>query len=99
MVWNGKLMTDSILQNEKECWFCGRTAGLERHHIFAGVANRSISERYGLTVWLCHEHHTGDGGAQYDKERNLQLKREAQRKFEAIYDHDMWMRLIRKNYL
>ena len=42
-------MADSIVQTEKECWFCGARAGLEEHHIFAGVANRKISEKYGLT--------------------------------------------------
>ena len=92
-------MADSILQTRKECWFCESCTGLEEHHIFAGTANRRISEKYGLKVWLCHEHHTGNDGAQYDKEKNLQLKQEAQRKFEVLYSHDMWMRLIRKNYL
>lgn len=92
-------MASSILQKDKTCYLCGSVVGLEEHHIFAGVANRKISEKYGLKVWLCNEHHTGKDGAQYDKEKNLQLKQEAQMKFEAIYDHEMWMRLIRKNYL
>lgn len=92
-------MSSSIVQSEKECWFCGARARLEEHHIFAGTANRRISEKYGLKVWLCNDHHTGAKGAQYDPERNLELKQEAQRKFEALYSHDMWMRLIRKNYL
>ena len=90
---------DSILQTEKECWFCEATFGLEEHHIFAGVANRKISEKYGLKVWLCHKHHTGNHGAQYDMVLNLQLKQEAQRKFEQIYSHELWMKTIRKNYL
>lgn len=92
-------MADSILQTEKECWFCGATYGLEEHHIFAGVANRKISEKYGLKVWLCHRHHTGDKGAQYDRDMNLQLKQKAQRNFEQIYSHELWMNTIRKNYL
>lgn len=92
-------MADSILQTEKECWFCGARAGLECHHIFAGVANRPISEKYGLKVWLCHRHHTGDGGAQYDPEKGLQLKQEAQRAFEKTNSRELWMRLIGKNYL
>ena len=92
-------MANSIIQTEKECYFCGIRAGLEEHHIFAGIANRRISEKYGLKVWLCHRDHTGKDGAQYDPQKNLQLKQEAQRKFEALYDHEMWMRLIRKNYL
>lgn len=92
-------MAKSILQSEKECWFCGAQSGLEEHHIFAGVANRKISEKYGLKVWLCHRHHTGDGGAQYNRELGDQLKRVAQEKFEELHGHAMWMQLIRKNYL
>ena len=92
-------MGKSILQKEKCCFFCGRRTGLEEHHIFGGVANRPISDKYGLVVWLCHEHHTGTEGAQYDKERNQSLKRLAQIAFEARHSHDEWMDLIKKNYL
>ena len=92
-------MARSIVQSEKECWFCGAQSGLEEHHIFAGMANRKISEKYGLKVWLCHDHHTGDDGAQYDRELGDQLKQEAQKAFEQLHGHEMWMQLIRKNYL
>lgn len=92
-------MSRSIVQAEKECWFCGSRVTLEEHHIFAGTANRKISEKYGLKVWLCHRHHTGDGGAQYDPEKNLQLKQEAQKAFEKEHSRELWMKLIRKNYL
>lgn len=92
-------MADSIIQQEKECYFCGKQTGLECHHVFGGVANRPISEKYGLKVWLCYEHHTGDNGAQYMKEMNLQLKQEAQRAFEKTNSRELWMRLIGKNYL
>lgn len=92
-------MADSILQKKRECYFCGFKAGLECHHIFAGVANRRISEKYGLKVWLCHRHHTGADGAQYDKALNLRLKQDAQKAFEKTHSHEEWMQLIRKNYL
>ena len=92
-------MSESILQSERCCYFCGSVVSLEEHHIFAGVANRKISEKYGLKVWLCHRHHTGDGGAQYDLEKSLQLKQEAQQAFERIHGHELWMKTIRKNYL
>ena len=39
----------------RECFLCGRNGQgdrLERHHIFGGP-NRGLSEKYGLTVWLC----------------------------------------------
>ena len=95
----GAEMAKSIIQQEKECFFCGAVVDLERHHIFAGTANRKVSEKYGLTVWLCHRHHTGTDGAQYDKDKNLWLKEEAQKAFESIYSHDEWMRVIGRNYL
>ena len=39
----------SILQTDRSCYFCGSVVGLEEHHIFAGTANRKISEKYGLS--------------------------------------------------
>ena len=92
-------MAESIIQKERECFFCGRMTDLERHHVFGGTANRKISEKYGMTVYLCHECHTGTEGAQYDKTRNLELKRKAQEAFQNIYGRRLWMTLIKKNYL
>lgn len=92
-------MAKSILQKERVCYICGGVNGLERHHIFGGVANRPISERLGLWVYLCHECHTGQNGAQYDKAKNLKLKQDAQRAFEIENPRSLWMELIRKNYL
>lgn len=93
-------MSKSIMQDDAgSCYLCGRQYGLETHHVIGGIANRKLSERYGLKVRLCHECHTGDGGAQYEKELNLRLKREAQKVFEEKYGHDEWMRRFRKNYL
>ena len=92
-------MTRSILQDEKICYFCFRTYGLERHHIMAGTANRKLSEKYGLWVWLCKDHHTGNGGAQYEKVLNILLKQRAQQAFESIHGHELWMDVFRKNYL
>ena len=89
----------SILQRNKVCYLCGRMTGLERHHIFGGVANRRISEQYGLWVWLCHECHTGTDGAQYDPEKNRHLKQIAQMAYEQTHSRDEWMKLIRRNYI
>ena len=49
----------SILQKEKECYYCKTTLNLEEHHCLYGTANRRIAERFGLKVWLCSEHHRG----------------------------------------
>ena len=90
----------SILQTDKVCYLCGRQTGLEKHHIFGGVANRKISEAHGLWVWLCGQTcHRGTDGAQYDKDKNRLLKAEAQKAFEQFHTRAEWMALIRKNYL
>ena len=89
----------SILQDENVCYLCGIQYGLEEHHIFAGVANRRISEQNGFKVWLCHGCHTGTDGAQYDHESNFYLKQQAQIAFEQTHTHSEWMQLIRKNYI
>lgn len=92
-------MADSIMQKEDRCYLCGRQTGLETHHVLGGTANRRLSEKYGLKVRLCHNCHTGKGGAQYNQALNVRLKQEAQEAFERIYTHDEWMTLFRKNYL
>lgn len=96
-------MAKSIISNERQCYLCGKTVNLEKHHIFGGVANRKISERLGLWVYLCQDFetgcHRGTDGAQYDKEKNLRLKQDAQRAYERTHSRGEWMKLIGKNYL
>lgn len=90
-------MAKSIMQQDDRCYLCGRIA-TETHHVLEGP-NRKHSERYGLTVRLCHDCHTGDHGAQYDREKNLRLKREAQQAFEKTHTREEWMSIFMRNYL
>lgn len=42
-------------EDYKICFLCSRNGNgdrLERHHIFGG-SRRKLSDKYGLTVWLC----------------------------------------------
>ena len=87
------------MQNGERCYLCGRVTGLERHHVLGGVANRPLSEKYGLWVYLCHDCYTGKDGAQYDRKKGDALKRLAQIAFEARHSHEEWMETFRKNYL
>lgn len=79
----------SIIQTEKECWLCRElynlhnTRNLQDHHIFFGTANRKQSEKYGMKVWLCMEHHTGDYSIHRNRHLDLYLKEKAQTHFEA----------------
>lgn len=47
---------ESIIQNEKECYVCGRRDWLDKHHVLHGF-NRGKADKDGLTVWLCHDCH------------------------------------------
>lgn len=90
----------SILQPDaKECFLCHKQWGLEEHHIYAGTANRKISERNGFKCYLCKNCHTGNNGAQYDKELNLYLKQVCQAKYEETHSRDEFRKLIGKSYL
>lgn len=88
----------SILQNIKRCWVCGNPY-VEEHHVLYGTSKRKLSEKYGLKVYLCHEHHTGKKGAHFNKVLDTQLKMFAQKKFEEIYGHEKFMEVFKKNYL
>ena len=76
----------SILQDEKECFFCKTTLNLDRHHIFFGVANRKISDQDGCVVYLCASHHTGTHGVHHNRELDLKLKRICERAWLEYYD-------------
>ena len=69
----------SILQDEKECFFCKTTRDLQLHHIYFGVANRKISDQDGCVVYLCASHHTGAKGVHHNRELDLKLKRICER--------------------
>lgn len=88
----------SAIQTHKRCWVCGRVTGLEKHHVMGGP-NRRWSEKYGLTVWLCREHHTGTTGVHNDRDLSLQLRQAAQVAFERDHTREEWMRIFGRNYL
>lgn len=89
---------DSIMQQRRECYICRTTQGLERHHVYAG-SRRKAADKWGCWVWLCHEHHTGRFGVQYDAAAALRLKAECQRAFERRHGHEQFMKVFGKNYL
>lgn len=91
---------ESVIQKNKECYFCGNTQRLECHHIYPGN-NRKASEHYGMKVWLCNKHHTGSNiSVHHCTEMMLTLKIIGQRKFEEIYgDRDEFRRVFGRSYI
>ena len=74
--------------------------GLERHHVYGGVANRPISERQGFVVNLCPTHHrNGKDSVHQNYEVNLALKQYVQGEFEKRYTREQFRALIGCSYL
>lgn len=96
----------SIMQKKDgRCYLCMLLYGddgtkvTQEHHVIFGTANRKLSERYGLKVYLCIPHHTGSQKAVHrNAEMALLLKIRAQRAFRERFPELNWMEIFGKNY-
>lgn len=86
----------------RKCFLCGRTGNLDRHHIFGGPF-RKKSDKYGLTVDLCHDtcHIFGPDAVHQNRETMLEVKRYGQRKAmnENGWTTEQFIKEFGKNYL
>lgn len=99
----------SIMQDKKECYLCRignpymilPEKGLHRHHVMFGTADRKLSEKYGLWVYLCYYHHNDPQGENphFSREVNVFLRKNAQKAFLKNHPAKEWMRVFGKNYL
>lgn len=90
----------SIMQNNKCCYVCGSEYNLHEHHIYYGTGNRSISEKNGFKCYLCAYHHNfSDEGVHFNKQLDLQLKKECQEIYEENHTRNEFIKLIGRNYL
>ena len=93
-------MAKSIIQTVKRCAVCHTTLDLHRHHIFAG-SDRALSEKYGLTVWLCARHHNmSSEGVHNNIALDRKLRAIAQRRAMKYYGWSVedWLKIFRRNY-
>ena len=89
---------ESIITNDMEhCFICGRPYP-QVHHIM-NKFDKKRSEKYGLIIPLCIEHHTGSAGVHTKPERMLAMRQLGQREFERRYGHELWMSEFKKSYL
>ena len=102
-----KEKTPSIMHDRSgTCYLCMLLLGdktihpyLHKHHVFGG-RNRQMSEQYGLTVWLCVEHHeTGKFAVHRNPSVMYMLHQLGQQAFEAHHTRAEWMAAFGKNYL
>ena len=93
-------MAKSIITDDMHtCMICGTTRNIEVHHCVFGVANKKLSDKYGLVVPLCVDCHRGRKGVHQCRAVDLKIKQLAQKKFEELYDREKWMQLFGRNYL
>ena len=82
-------------------YLSGRTGWIETHHVFNG-ANRKLSEKYGLCVYLTHdEHNEPPYGVHFNKTVREKLQAEVQ---QIAMDRYGWtvedfIEIFGRNYL
>lgn len=85
--------------NGELCLVCFKKTGLQLHHVFYGTANRRKSDKYGMVVWLCREHHTGDEGVHHNEYLDNEVKKWAQGQFEQHDSREHFKRIFGKSWL
>jgi len=89
---------NSIIQDEKVCFFCGNPTCYDHHIYFA--SNRKASEKYGFKVWLCLDHHTaGKFSPHQNRETDLYLKKLCQEMYEETHSREEFRAIVGRSYL
>lgn len=93
----------SIFKRDRknQCFLCGYVGQTERHHIF-GASNRNKSEKYDLTVHLCHYcHNEPPNGVHQNKFNRQQLQAAAQIEWQNRYNKttDDFIKEFGRNYI
>lgn len=91
----------SILQeNMNECYFCGTKNNIHIHEVYFGSGRRAVSIKYGCCVALCGVHHNlSNMSVHFNRDMDLSLKRDMQKKFMEVYPELDFVKIFRKNYL
>lgn len=94
----------SIVQDKCECYICHTQSGkIDRHEIFHGSLYRDKSKKFGLWIYLCHEHHMWLHNSPQPERKELvsRLQKKAQARAMDCYrwDLDMFRQRFGKNYI
>lgn len=92
---------NSIIQDTKMCFICGCKQNLECHHIFYGTAHRKLSDKYGLTIWLCNKDHRENNGIHFNHDLDLEIKKKCQLIAMSYYNWniDDWFKIFRRSWI
>ena len=98
-------MKSIMQQKDGRCYLCQLLNGdysekpVEEHHAIFGSSGRALSEKYGLKVYLCHEHHrTSEDAVHNNADMAALIKDKAQRVFEKNNPDLDFMAIFGRNY-
>ena len=96
-------------KSQEMCYMCmklhgdyRRRSNLEEHHVLYGAGRRKLSEKYGLKVYLCHEHHNDEHSKEavhFNRENRILLCKAAQRAFKEHFPEKDFTEIFGRNYL
>lgn len=92
----------SIMNDNPPKWRNVRFYNSHRHEVFFGIRNRKKSIEDGLVVFLTPEmHNMSNKGVHFNKEFDLELKRQGEHIWLQFYDKtiDDFIKRYGKNYL
>lgn len=88
----------SIIDNRRQCHWCGKCSGLELHHCMHG-SNRKNATEDGLVVFLCHECHWEVHNSKEGHHMDEELQKEAERAYLETHTLKEWRERYTKNLL
>lgn len=90
----------NLLQGDvKECFFTKDPINLCLHHIYRG-AFRDKATKYGCWIWLRPDWHNQTNYAVHNNHKlELKLQAMCQMAFEDKYDHDLFMKEFKTDYI
>ena len=92
-------MYSIITDTMDRCYFCERTPVEIHHIIFRSECSKEITEKYGMVIPLCHEHHLGNNSPHRNRNADLYLKGLATRLFKEKYPELDFRETFGKEYV
>lgn len=96
-------------KDDRTCYLCMKLHNdyqkrnfLQEHHVVFGSfgSGRRLSEKFGLKVYLCDEHHEhSDEAVHVNAQIRKMLCEDAQRKFEEVHPNLSFLEIFGKNYI
>lgn len=98
-------MTSILQKDNGVCFLCALKGDYHEqftheHHVIYGTAGRKLSEKYGLKVYLCPDHHEfGKEAVHRNRQTRILLEKIAQLVFISSYGQEFWMQVFGRNSL